>query len=199
MLLPGEAAALEAALRGGRLCFTTDGEEALRDADVLWVASAAGNGDEALEQLYGLFRHLRDGMLVFLSTPLRAGTVRRVAEVHEEAFPGRSIHFGCHAGYFDGRNTVEMLLRRKKVGIGVRSMEGLAAARTRGKRIEGLLLNSRMVQATFDDLKPETRGRWAYPDTKKWEPERNTREFVAAMAAWISQPIPARKPTIPFR
>ncbi len=34
-----------------------------------------------------------------------------------------------------------------------------------GKSLEGLLLNSRMVQATFDDRNPETRGRWAYPGT----------------------------------
>jgi hypothetical protein len=50
-----------------------------------------------------------------------------------------------------------------------------------GKKIEGLLMNSRMVQATFDDLNPDTRDRWAYPDTKKWDADRNTREFVAAM------------------
>ncbi|MHB8898565.1 MAG: hypothetical protein ACYC6Y_07440, partial [Thermoguttaceae bacterium] len=54
----------------------------------------------------------------------------------------------------------------------------------RGKSIEGLLLNSRMVQGIFDDLNPETVGRWAYPDTGKWDPDRNTREFVAAMPSW---------------
>jgi hypothetical protein len=53
-----------------------------------------------------------------------------------------------------------------------------------GHRIEGLLMNSRMVQATFDDLNPETAGRWAYPDTGKWDPERNTREFIAALPEW---------------
>jgi hypothetical protein len=53
-----------------------------------------------------------------------------------------------------------------------------------GKKIEGLLLNSRMVQATFDDLNADTRGRWAYPDTKKWDADRNTREFIAAMPDW---------------
>ena len=53
-----------------------------------------------------------------------------------------------------------------------------------GKKVEGLLMNSRMVQATFDDLNPETVGRWAYPDTKKWDADRNTREFVAAMPEW---------------
>jgi hypothetical protein len=53
-----------------------------------------------------------------------------------------------------------------------------------GHRIEGLLLNSRMVQATFDDLNPETAGRWAYPDTGRWDPERNVREFIAALPEW---------------
>ena len=51
-------------------------------------------------------------------------------------------------------------------------------------RIQGLLMNSRMVQGIFDDRNPETARLWAYPDTGKWDPERNTREFVAAMPEW---------------
>jgi len=54
----------------------------------------------------------------------------------------------------------------------------------KGHRIEGLLLNSRMVQATFDDLNPETAKRWAYADTGKWDAERNVREFIKAMPEW---------------
>jgi hypothetical protein len=54
----------------------------------------------------------------------------------------------------------------------------------KGMKIEGLLLNSRMVQGVFDDANPETRSKWAYPDTGKWDPERNTREFVAAIPDW---------------
>ncbi len=53
-----------------------------------------------------------------------------------------------------------------------------------GKPVEGLLLNSRMVQGVFDDLNPDTATRWAYPDTGRWDPERNTREFIAAMPTW---------------
>lgn len=53
-----------------------------------------------------------------------------------------------------------------------------------GKKIQGLLMNSRMVQGTFDDLNPDTVARWAYPDTKQWDAERNTREFLAAMPEW---------------
>ena len=54
----------------------------------------------------------------------------------------------------------------------------------RGHRIEGLLMNSRMVQGVFDDLNPDTARRWAYPDTGKWDAERNVREFIAAMPEW---------------
>ena len=54
----------------------------------------------------------------------------------------------------------------------------------RGYRVEGLLLNARLVQGIFDDRNPETSGRWAYPDTGRWDPDRNTREFLAAMPEW---------------
>ena len=53
-----------------------------------------------------------------------------------------------------------------------------------GTRVEGLLMNARMVQGIFDDLNPKTRSRWQYPDSHQWDPERNTREFIAAMPTW---------------
>jgi hypothetical protein len=55
--------------------------------------------------------------------------------------------------------------------------------RYRSRKVEGLLLNARMVQGIFDDLNPATRGRWDYPDGP-WDPERNTDEFIAAMPGW---------------
>jgi hypothetical protein len=54
----------------------------------------------------------------------------------------------------------------------------------KGHRIEGLLMNSRMVQATYDDLNPETAKRWAYPDSGQWDADRNVSEFIAAMPEW---------------
>jgi hypothetical protein len=54
----------------------------------------------------------------------------------------------------------------------------------RGHRVEGLLPNARQVQGVFDDRNPATRSRWAYPNTGKWDAERNTREFLAAMGGW---------------
>jgi hypothetical protein len=59
-----------------------------------------------------------------------------------------------------------------------------AGRRYKGLKIEGLLMNVRAVQGIFDDVNPETRVKWAYPDTGTWDPERNTREFLAAMPEW---------------
>jgi len=53
-----------------------------------------------------------------------------------------------------------------------------------GHRIEGLLLNARMVQAIFDDLNPDTRQRWVYPDTGQWDPERNVQELLAMLPVY---------------
>ena len=52
-----------------------------------------------------------------------------------------------------------------------------------GIRIEGLLMNSRMVQATFDDENPETTRLWKYPDGP-WDADRNVNECIAAMPEW---------------
>lgn len=48
----------------------------------------------------------------------------------------------------------------------------------KGHKVEGLLFNARLVQATFDDLNPATARRWAYSDTGKWDADRNTRELL---------------------
>lgn len=53
-----------------------------------------------------------------------------------------------------------------------------------GNKIEGLLMNSRMVQGVFDDLNDQTRDNYKYPDTGVWDADRNTNEFVAAMKSW---------------
>ena len=56
----------------------------------------------------------------------------------------------------------------------------------KGNKIEGLLMNARLVQGLFDDLNPETVYNWAYPDTKIWDADRNTDEFVSNMSKWKS-------------
>ncbi len=56
----------------------------------------------------------------------------------------------------------------------------------KGNKIEGLLMNSRMVQGIFDDLNDTTVYKWIYHDTGKWDADRNTNEFVQNMEVWHS-------------
>jgi hypothetical protein len=56
----------------------------------------------------------------------------------------------------------------------------------KGKSVEGLLLNSRMIQALFDDECAATRDRWVYPDSGAWDPDRNTDEFCAHLPEYRS-------------
>ena len=54
----------------------------------------------------------------------------------------------------------------------------------RSWEVEGLLMNSRMTNAVFDDENPVTRQLWAYPDTGEWDAERNTDEFIAQLPTY---------------
>ena len=56
--------------------------------------------------------------------------------------------------------------------------------RYRGWNVEGLLMNSRMTNAVFDDENPVTRGLFAYPDTGEWDADRNTDEFIAMLPVY---------------
>jgi hypothetical protein len=56
----------------------------------------------------------------------------------------------------------------------------------KGYKIQGLLMNARTVQATFDDTNPETVSNWAYPDTGKWDAERNVQEYLEALPIYRS-------------
>jgi hypothetical protein len=81
--------------------------------------------------------------------------------------------------------------RRRRTEVSIRGdrffLNGKPTYRGRsykGMKIEGLLMNVRAVQGIFDDLNPETRSRWAYPDTGRWDPNRNTHELAAALGEW---------------
>ncbi|MGV3575813.1 MAG: hypothetical protein ACO1O4_11855 [Devosia sp.] len=78
--------------------------------------------------------------------------------------------------------TTTLALENKKFLInGQPTYQG---ASFRGQSLEGLMFNSRMIQAIFDDHNPETRAKWAYPDTGVWDAERNTAEFCAMLPVY---------------
>lgn len=61
----------------------------------------------------------------------------------------------------------------------------------RNIKVEGLLLNSRMANAVFDDDNPLTRHLWSYPDTNSWDAKRNTAELVKMLPLYASHGLTA--------
>ena len=53
-----------------------------------------------------------------------------------------------------------------------------------GHPVEGLLLNVRLVQATFHDENPQTQPMWALPNGQPFDPDNNTEQFVRMMPEW---------------
>lgn len=88
------------------------------------------------------------------------------------------------AALVDGRETRRTAVSIKGSQFLINGRLTYAGRSWKGHRIDGLLMNSRMAQGIFDDENPETAGYWKYPDTGKWDPERNTREFIAAIPKW---------------
>jgi len=98
-----------------------------------------------------------------------------------------SIGFLCASVGFAQERKTEVSIRDAVFYInGAPTYQGVTWKNPRGILIpvEGLLMNARMVQGIFDDLNPQTQRRWAYKDTGRWDPERNTDEFIAAMESW---------------
>jgi hypothetical protein len=102
------------------------------------------------------------GCLVFLALALAAPAASRAAPAYRShtvvAIRGDNFYINGHLTY--------------------------AGRSWQGHSIAGLLFNSRMVQGIFDDLDPATVATWAYPDTGRWDPDRNTAESIAAMPDW---------------
>ena len=61
------------------------------------------------------------------------------------------------------------------------------SATFRGVSIEGLMMNSRMANAVFDDDNEFTRHLWAYPDNEKWDADRNTNELIEMLPTYKSK------------
>jgi hypothetical protein len=95
------------------------------------------------------------------------------------------LYANCNSNALDAisSNTVVSIKGEKFLINGKETYKGL---KWQGYSIEGLLMNSRMVQGIFDDLNPKSVDLWKYPDTQKWDADRNTSEFIKAMDEWYS-------------
>lgn len=99
---PGLPELLAAGLASGRLTVPDRLEEAVADADVVWVTfdTPVDENDEAdpgfvEARVRELFPHLREGAVVLISSQVPVGFSARCAEAFRRADPGRRVGFAC--------------------------------------------------------------------------------------------------------
>lgn len=119
---PGLAQML--AENAARLRFTTDAADALRDADVLWVAydtpvddDDVADVDFVTRSVESLLPHLKDGALVLISSQLPVGTTRAL----EQRAAGRKISFAYSPENLRLGKAIEVFTKPDRVVVGVRS------------------------------------------------------------------------------
>ena len=66
----------------------------------------------------------------------------------------------------------------------VNGVPTLAGVIWQGHRLQGQLLGIHGAQAAVDETDPAAAAKWAYPDTGRWDADRNAREFAEAIPEW---------------
>jgi UDPglucose 6-dehydrogenase len=124
---PGLAELVRQRQAEGRLRFTIDQDEALRKADIVWVAfdtpvDEADRADVAwvLRQAESLFPHLRTGTLVLLSSQLPVGSTRKLEEAYRAAYSNQSVGFAYSPENLRLGSAIRSFTEPDRVVIGVR-------------------------------------------------------------------------------
>ena len=125
---PGLEDLVKRGLAEGRLRFTTDMADALRGAQVLWVACDTPVDDEdradvefVVEYVSRLFPCLEAGTLVLISSQLPVGTTRRLEHLYAAACSDKSVSFGYSPENLRLGRAISVFTQPDRVVVGVRS------------------------------------------------------------------------------
>jgi UDPglucose 6-dehydrogenase len=124
---PGLADLIVSATAAGRLRFTSDIEEATRDAGVVWVTfdTPVDNDDRAdtafvLRQVEAAFAYLADGALVLSSSQLPVGSIRRLEDAWSACAAGRTVRFAMSPENLRLGQAIDVFTNPDRVIVGVR-------------------------------------------------------------------------------
>ncbi len=124
---PGLADLVRRGMERGKLKFTTDRREALRDADVLWVAydtpvdeDDRADVDFVVTRLESLFEDLPDNVLVVVSSQLPIGSTRRLEKSYGKRKRKERVSFACSPENLRLGKAIEVFTNPDRVVAGVR-------------------------------------------------------------------------------
>ncbi|MEJ5301000.1 MAG: UDP-glucose/GDP-mannose dehydrogenase family protein [Thermodesulforhabdaceae bacterium] len=125
---PGLDEMVEKNRRAGRLSFTTDMKEALRDAQVVFIAvgtpaSRRGDGYADLTYVYEVAKEiaplLNDYRVVVIKSTVPVGTARQVARIIKETNPDASFDMASNPEFLREGEAIEDFMKPDRVIIGV--------------------------------------------------------------------------------
>ncbi len=123
---PGLTELVSNGIRDGRLRFTSDRAEALRDANVVWVAydTPVDDDDNAdvdfvVREVESLFPHIGDGSLILISSQLPVGSTRQLERTADD----RKISFGYSPENLRLGKAIEVFRNPDRFVVGVRRPE----------------------------------------------------------------------------
>ena len=125
---PGLDDAVKRGLASGHLRFTTDPAGAAGAADIVWITidTPVDDDDRAdvesvVARAAGVFRHLRDGALVLISSQVPVGTTRRLEQLFAAETRGRRVTFGYSPENLRLGNAIRAFTQPDRVVVGVRA------------------------------------------------------------------------------
>ncbi len=127
---PGLNELIRAGLGTGRLRFTCDLEESVRQADVVWVTfdTSVNDNDEAdcgyVEgQIHRLFPHLRPATMILISSQLPVGSTSRIEAAYRATFPAGTVRFAYSPENLRLGKALEVFRHPDRIVVGARSPE----------------------------------------------------------------------------
>jgi UDPglucose 6-dehydrogenase len=125
---PGLEDLVKEGIAAGRLRFTADPADALREAEVLWVAfdtpvdeDDRANTSFVETRIEGALGHIAPGTLVLISSQLPVGSTARLEDAFHRAHPGKAASFACSPENLRLGKAIEVFSAPDRVVVGVRS------------------------------------------------------------------------------
>lgn len=129
LLEPGLEGLVRTAIAGGHLRFTTAPAEAA-DADVVWICYDTPVDDDdrpdvdfVIERSRRIAAHVRDGVLVLISSQLPVGSTRRLEERFRAEAGGRRFTFGYCPENLRLGAAIDTFTKPDRVVVGLRSQD----------------------------------------------------------------------------
>jgi UDPglucose 6-dehydrogenase len=127
---PGLTELIVSGTQAGRLSFTCDLAEAVRESSIVWVTfdTPVNEEDEAdcgyvEKQITRLFPHLRPGTIVLISSQLPAGSTARMETAYRDSYPDGDARFAYSPENLRLGKALQVFRGPGRIVVGVRTPE----------------------------------------------------------------------------